>query len=222
MILKRLIAPCWSMMLFTLMLPYQIFRVFVPAAKPGRPGSHPISKVFRKALENKKVKRVVGISLMLVLMLSGLMSNIAAANEGLKTDETFITIPDSQVETKTSLNQPVKGMVAQGFHSLHHGLDILAPVGTEIKPVSEGRIVEASFGRIGWGNTVVVEHKLGLRSRYAHMKDINVYEGQIVDKEMALGTVGLTGWTTGPHLHLEIYQYGKAIDPQSVLPAFSL
>lgn len=218
MILKRLVSMCWSMILFTLILPYQVFRVFVPASHPGRPGSHPISKFFRKAFENKKAKRIVGAGLMVVLMLSGLMSNIAAANEGLDTDKTVLTSPDSQIETKTSLNQPIKGTIAQGFHSLHHGLDILAPVGTEIKPVNEGKVVEVSFGRIGWGNTVVVEHKLGLRSRYAHMKDINVYEGQPVDKSMILGTVGMTGWTTGPHLHLETYQYNKPIDPQSILP----
>jgi len=67
-----------------------------------------------------------------------------------------------------------------------------------------------------------VEHEKGLRSRYAHMKEIRVVEGQEVNKEMGLGTVGMTGWTTGPHLHLEIYQNGRAIDPLTVLPDFSL
>ncbi|MCX6817011.1 MAG: M23 family metallopeptidase [Candidatus Beckwithbacteria bacterium] len=220
MILKRLILLCWSMLLMALMLPYQIFRVFVPATRRGRPGSHPISKFFRHTFENKKTRQVVGAGLTIILMFSGLMSNIAAANEPLKTDETVMVSPDSQIETKTSLQHPIKGVLAQGFHGLHKGIDILAPLGTEIRPINSGQVIEISFGRIGWGNTVVVEHEQGLKSRYAHMRDINVVEGQAVDKEVVLGTVGMTGWTTGPHLHLETYQYDKAIDPQSVLPEF--
>ena len=82
-------------------------------------------------------------------------------------------------------------------------------MGTEIKPVTRGRVVEVSQGRLGWGNTVVIEHEKGLKSRYAHMRDFNVQEGDTVEKETVLGSVGMTGWTTGPHLHLEIYQEGR-------------
>ncbi|MBU2052114.1 M23 family metallopeptidase, partial [Patescibacteria group bacterium] len=77
------------------------------------------------------------------------------------------------------------------------------------------------LGRLGWGNTVVIDHGNGLKSRYAHMKKIMVIEGDQISKDQSVGTVGLTGWTTGPHLHLEIFQNGRAIDPASVLPAFA-
>lgn len=218
MVFKKLVSICWSMVASLIILPYQVFKVFLPDKKPGRPGSHPVSKFFRKAFESKKGRRIAGATITLILMFSGLLSNIVAANENLVVDNTMIVSPDSQIATTTSLSQPLTGLLAQRFSGLHKGVDILAPIGTEIRPINNGRVIEVSFGRIGWGNTVMVEHALGLRSRYAHMKDINVIEGQEINRTMALGTVGMTGWTTGPHLHLETYQYGQAIDPQTILP----
>ncbi|KKT45805.1 MAG: Peptidase M23B, partial [Candidatus Gottesmanbacteria bacterium GW2011_GWA2_44_17] len=53
------------------------------------------------------------------------------------------------------------------------------------------------------------------------MKEVRVIEGEQLTKDQVLGTVGMTGWTTGPHLHLEIYQKGRAIDPATILPAFA-
>lgn len=220
LLINGLILACWSAILAAVMLPYQIFRVFLPARKPGRPGSHPISKVFTRAFENKRAKRFVGVGLTVFIMLFGVMGNILAANETVAADLTIIMAPDNQVVTEVSLNKPLEGVMAQGFHNFHRGVDILAATGTEIRPIARGRIIEARYGRIGWGNTVVVEHEMGLRSRYAHMRDINVIEGEVVEGDYVLGTVGMTGWTTGPHLHLEIYQNGRAIDPKTVLPDF--
>ncbi|MFH0942743.1 MAG: M23 family metallopeptidase [Candidatus Beckwithbacteria bacterium] len=220
---KRSLKLVFSeLVLATLMLPYQIYRVFIPKKKPGRPGGHPISKVFTKAFENKRAKRFVGVGLTIVIMLFGLMGNILAANETLATDQTILMQPESQIITQETLQKPVEGIVAQGFHGFHRAIDILAPYDTEMRPIARGRVVEVSFGRIGWGNTVVVEHEKGLKSRYAHLNQIRVIEGEVIEKELVLGTVGMTGWTTGPHLHLEIYQDGKAIDPQTVLPDFSI
>lgn len=218
LIINGLVLTCWSALLTTIMLPYQILRVFLPVKRPGRSGSHPLSKVFTGAFEHKKTKKFVGVGLTAFMMLFGLMGNILAANDSLTTDQTLIMAPDSQVITKASLNTPLQGVMAQGFHNYHKAVDILAPVGTEIRPILKGKVVEASLGRIGWGNTVVVEHEMGLKSRYAHMKEVKVIEGERVEKDYVLGTVGMTGWTTGPHLHLEIYQNGRAIDPKEILP----
>jgi murein DD-endopeptidase MepM/ murein hydrolase activator NlpD len=153
-------------------------------------------------------------------MAVGLLSNLFA-QETQATEVALITKPESQVVTLTTLSKPLDGKLAQGFHGFHRGIDILNPVGTPIIPITEGKVVEVSFGRLGWGNTVVIDHGNGLASRYAHMKDIKVIVGDSVSKDQALGTVGMTGWTTGPHLHLEIYQSGHAVDPAAILPAFS-
>ncbi len=219
LLINGLILTCWSAIVAAIMLPYQAFRVFLPAKKPGRPGSHPISKVFTRAFENKKAKRFVGVGLTVFIMLFGVMGNILAANEA-AADETLMMAPEEPIVTEVSLTIPLQGVLGQGYHGFHRAIDILAPIGTEIRPIAKGRVVEASLGRIGWGNTVVVEHEMGLRSRYAHMREIKVVEREVIEEDYVLGTVGMTGWTTGPHLHLEIYQNGRAIDPASVLPAF--
>jgi len=119
------------------------------------------------------------------------------------------------------LDKPLEGILAGGFGGFHRGIDVLAPVGTSIKPIDKGIVKESSLWRLGWGHTVVVEHENGLSSRYAHLRDIRVIEGEMVNKGQEIGTVGMTGWTTGSHLHLEIYQDGRAINPAQVLPEFS-
>ena len=75
-------------------------------------------------------------------------------------------------------------------------------------------------GRVfdGKGNIVVIDHGDGLKSLYAHMGKIEVGVGNTVDTKTAIGTVGLTGHTTGPHVHLEIYDHDVAVNPASVLP----
>lgn len=218
LLINGLVLTCWSASAAAIMLPYQVFRVFLPAKRPGRPGSHPISKVFTRAFENKKTKRFVGVGLTAFIMFFGVMGNILAANEIAAVDETLMVAPVEPIVTEVSLTIPLQGVLGQGYHAFHRAIDILAPIGTEIRPIAKGKVIEASLGRIGWGNTVVVEHEMGLRSRYAHMREIKVIEGQEVNKEMGLGTVGMTGWTNGPHLHLEIYQNCRAIDPLTVLP----
>ena len=163
---------------------------------------------------------MIGAGLTILMLFLGVMEN-ALAVKAQEIDATLITTPQTEVITLKTLEKPLDGALAQGFHGFHRGIDILDPVGTEIKPVTKGRVVEVSQGRLGWGNTVVIEHEKGLKSRYAHMRDFNVQEGDTVEKETVLGSVGMTGWTTGPHLHLEIYQEGRAIDPAQILPQFS-
>lgn len=204
------------------MIPYQLYRLIVPASRPGRPGSHPVSKFFRKAFEHKRAKRLIGVGLSLLVMGFGQLSNLLVV-ETQATEVVLITTPDNQpLTTLTTLEKPLPdGRLAQGFSAFHRGIDLLSPLGTPINPIADGVVLEVSLGRIGWGNTVVVDHGNGLKSRYAHMKEIKVVEGEAVTKDKSIGNVGLTGWTTGPHLHLEVYQNGRAIDPAAILPAFS-
>src|SRR3989344_3525771 len=202
-----------------LLLPYQIFRLLVPAKKPGRPGSHPLSKVRRHAFEAKRSKRMGGAAILIGLLLTGSLSRLAVANE-LGSDGTLLASPEPVVIPQKTLYSPLDGVLAQGFHGLHRGIDVLAPFGSDINPIADGQVVEVSYGRLGWGNTVVIAHAYGLRSRYAHLNEIRVKPGDLINQSRGLGTIGLTGWTTGPHLHLEIYQNGRAIDPLTILPEF--
>lgn len=219
LLINWLVLTFWSTLLTILMFPYQVFRILVPKAKPGRPGGHPFSKFFRSAFENKQARKFIGASLTVLIMFSGVMGNILAANET-EVEPVLIEAPDTEVATVTNLEKPLNGIVAQGYGGFHRAVDILAPVGTEIRPITKGKVIEANFWRLGWGHTVVVDHGEGLVSRYAHLRDIKVIEGEEISEDYVLGTVGMTGFTTGPHLHLEIYENGRAVDPLAVLPSF--
>ncbi len=182
--------------------------------------SNRVSTFFRHTFEHKLARKAISASLTLLVMSFGLMSNLLAS-ETQATEVVLMNQPENQLVTLNTLEKPLDGRLAQGFHGFHRGIDILDPVGTPIKPITDGVISEVSLGRLGWGNTVVVDHADGLRSRYAHMKEIRVIEGEQVSRDQVVGTVGMTGWTTGPHLHLEVYQNGRAIDPAAILPAFT-
>jgi murein DD-endopeptidase MepM/ murein hydrolase activator NlpD len=71
----------------------------------------------------------------------------------------------------------------------------------------------------GYGNMVEIDHGNGLATRYAHMSDVLVEEGQQVDEGAVLGRLGSTGRSTGPHLHYEVRVDGEPVDPERYLRA---
>lgn len=95
---------------------------------------------------------------------------------------------------------------------MHTGLDLAAPIGTPVSAAAAGRVVAAG-SRGGYGLTVDVEHGDGLLTRYAHLDRIEVARGDRLAAGQRLGTVGMTGTVTGPHLHLEVREHGQAVDP---------
>jgi murein DD-endopeptidase MepM/ murein hydrolase activator NlpD len=113
---------------------------------------------------------------------------------------------------------PHDGYVSNPFSSWHPGIDIATGLGTPIKPVAEGTVSDTGFNFFGYGMYVQVDHASGYRSFYAHLGKIYVQKGDKVTESSLLGEVGLTGNTSGPHTHLEIYKDGTRIDPQTVLP----
>lgn len=116
------------------------------------------------------------------------------------------------------INPVENGLVSQGYSGYHRGLDIATGLGSPIKPIGSGIVEFAGFVADGKGNVVVVDHGDGLKTVYAHMGKIEVGAGNMVNSNMKIGAVGLTGRTTGPHLHLEVYDRDVAINPVSVLP----
>lgn len=111
-----------------------------------------------------------------------------------------------------------KGEISQGFSSYHPAYDIATELGSVIHPIGPGRVTFAGFMADGHGNTVVIDHGDGLDTLYAHMGNIKVGIDNTVDEKTELGTVGMTGHTTGPHVHMEVMDLGTFINPGSVLP----
>jgi murein DD-endopeptidase MepM/ murein hydrolase activator NlpD len=98
----------------------------------------------------------------------------------------------------------------------HGGADFLSPAGTRIQAPNAGRIAVARNLYFS-GNTVIIDHGLGLFSMLAHLSAIDVHEGDRVTTGQILGRVGATGRVTGPHLHWAVRASGARVDPLSLL-----
>lgn len=103
-----------------------------------------------------------------------------------------------------------------GQLSMHEGLDFSAPHGTPIRSAAGGVVRTVTVHR-GYGNMVEIDHGAGLMTRYAHAKTILVKEGEVVTRGQLIARVGSTGLSTGPHLHFEVRQDDKPLDPRAFL-----
>ena len=115
---------------------------------------------------------------------------------------------------------PFPGPMGEGFGHVggrrHTGIDFPAPSGTRIRGAGRGVVVFAGWNTGGYGNLVVVAHRLGFATWYAHMSRVSVRAGQAVSGGSILGRVGATGHATGPHVHFEVRRFEVPIDPDAL------
>lgn len=111
---------------------------------------------------------------------------------------------------------PTSGSVSSPFGRRdgrdHEGIDFAAPAGTPVRAARAGSVTWAG-GRGTAGNAVIIEHSDGWSSRYYHLSTVAVRRGESVKAGAAIGEVGSTGRSTGPHLHFEIRRGGTPVDP---------
>lgn len=115
---------------------------------------------------------------------------------------------------------PVPGTMNQYYSWYHKAVDLGAPVGTPIVAAQSGTVTEAYTGgwNYGYGTHIVITGDNGYQTLYAHMSSLNVSNGQRVNAgSSVVGWVGMTGRTTGPHLHFEVRSGGNFYDPLSFL-----
>ena len=113
---------------------------------------------------------------------------------------------------------PICHNTSRGFRGGHGALDICnGPVSVRNKPfiaADGGVVIEASKGRNGgYGNMIRIRHSNGYETLYAHCAALYVVTGQKVTKGQQLGLIGSTGAASGPHLHFEVRQTGRKVDP---------
>ncbi len=167
--------------------------------------------------------------------ISGLSRNKVEPNEEalkkIKTDQLKIKKSKKTGYRKrlfeTQFMIPVKGRISGVYgsqrilnskpRSPHKGIDIAASIGTTILAPSSGIIKLSEEDMFFTGKTVILDHGLGLISILAHLDKISVKVGEKVSKGDRVGTVGMTGRATGPHLHWGVYLNDISVDPMALL-----
>jgi murein DD-endopeptidase MepM/ murein hydrolase activator NlpD len=100
------------------------------------------------------------------------------------------------------------GFISQYFWYAHPALDIAADYGTPIRAAAAGRVIFAGWRSNGGGFQVWIAHGGGLHTTYSHMSSIAVGAGSSLDRGSFIGRVGTSGWSTGPHVHFEVWLGG--------------
>jgi len=124
--------------------------------------------------------------------------------------------PSSTAFSSAGFTWPVHGIISQFASWYHEALDLAAPYGTPIVAAKSGVVTEANTGgwNYGYGNDVVIDNGGGYSSLYGHMEAVNVSPGQqVVGGSTVIGWIGMTGRTTGPHVHFEVRQNGVTVNP---------
>ncbi|HEY3368903.1 MAG TPA: peptidoglycan DD-metalloendopeptidase family protein [Symbiobacteriaceae bacterium] len=104
-----------------------------------------------------------------------------------------------------------------GVARWHYGTDIAADLGQAVYAIEDGVVVQAGWDD-AYGNLVVIDHGGGNSSWYGHSSVLLVRKGDQVKRGQQITKAGSTGWSTGPHVHLEIHIAGKPVDPVTLLP----
>jgi murein DD-endopeptidase MepM/ murein hydrolase activator NlpD len=113
---------------------------------------------------------------------------------------------------------PVSGKVIVDFAaSKATGINIEAPEGTTVKAAENGTVIYVGSGVQGYGNLILIRHPNGYVSAYAHLKDMGVAKGQVVNRGDTIGATGMTGSVSKPQLHFELRKGATPVDPMPLL-----
>lgn len=178
----------------------------------------PASRFFRGFFEMKQIRSLIGLSVIIPAISLTLISRSYPVFEVIK--ESFFTSVTAQsiydLKTVKSLQKPVEIFrITKEFAFFHPGLDLATDAGTPVLAILPGKVEKVGRSRFGYGNHLIINHGSGIKSLYAHLIKLSVKEGDQINKDTVIGYVGSTGWSTGPHLHLEILEENHKINPKA-------
>lgn len=181
-----------------------------------------VSLLVRPWLERDFVKAFLGIPLFAVVTYTGVNSlpTTEEAYGGWESNEPIATVlaynqalPHDGDTVTYLLPVAVLNGVSQSYHAGHPGIDLMSPLGSGVLAMERGTVESVTFDKFGYGRHVYVTHLYGVKSLYAHLQEVWVAPGQEVVPGQPIGTIGLTGWSTGPHLHFEVMEEDKTVNP---------
>lgn len=132
-----------------------------------------------------------------------------------RTDKTWNGNFVAPTDTEISEVFGVRRIMNEKKNSVHRGMDFRGKKGTPVKAINAGKVVltdDLFFG----GNTLILDHGMGLYSIYMHLSKFSVKKGDKVVTEQVIGQVGSTGRATGPHLHMSVKLRGVSVNPESL------
>ena len=160
----------------------------------------------------------------LVIKNDALFSSVAESNKMPGENTYFDDIPIIKPVLDSALIAARFGSEKDPFtenNKTHLGIDFIASRGAPVIATASGIVAKVEDGRI-WGRRIVINHNHGFASVYAHLGTVNAVAGRKVKKGEQIGTAGLSGLTTGVHVHYELWRDGKPINPEEYFfPAFA-
>lgn len=175
-----------------------------------------LGRLIRYFADHKSIRKVFAGSFAIV----AIATSFSPQTTKIQAQGSDATIIESQTTlvTEKGMQYPVETVhINQGYSFFHPGVDLGDQIGTPVKPIMSGIVAYAGWDSSGYGNLVVLTHRNGFDSYYAHLSKVEVKTGQFVDMDTEIGKIGVTGHTSGPHLHLEIHQNGVSLNPLTVL-----
>lgn len=178
-----------------------------------------LGKFFRHVFEHKNIKKTLATNFAILSVTTSLLphsidvqaQDMATASPVIETQVVLSTEKGIQFPTN-----PIR--ITQKYSFFHPGLDLDGITGDSIKPIKNGKVVVIEHSKFAFGESIIIDHGNQLSSRYAHLSKIEVKVGQDVTTDTEIGKMGATGHAFGDHLHLEVYDHGKNINPLSILP----
>lgn len=147
---------------------------------------------------------------------------LAERRQSLEELEQWVAVVRSRF-AQTPSTWPIYGRIASFFgyrvhpwHGVHTGIDITARYGAPVRATAAG-VVSFVGWRTGYGKTVEIDHGYGVATLYGHNSAFAVRPGQKVSRGQIVSYVGMTGWTTGPHVHYEVRRGARPVDPMAYL-----
>lgn len=142
---------------------------------------------------------------------SKLLGDTWSRNTSMSWEGGFVSPTGTEISAEFGLNR----IMNEKRNSRHRGTDFRGKAGTPVKAINSGTVAltgDLFFG----GNTLVIDHGMGLYSIYMHLLKFNVSDGDSVSTDDIVGHVGMTGRATGPHLHMSVKLKGVSVNPESL------
>lgn len=180
-------------------------------------------------MNNKKINVFVVLGMVIILLTSSVaeakvrhssvekilgQKKAVVAEQVLSSPNTDMFICPSLILGRCDFNDAFGWRIHPKSHraKLHMGIDLGADSGSMLFAPADGKVVFKGR-KGGYGKAIIIDHGYGWQTKYAHLSEFMVKEGQTIHKGDLIGFIGSTGVSTGPHLHFEIIYAGVQVDP---------